>query len=115
MALKRRTDYIARLKYLLMLPLISGLLFVSTHGFSQSQTQNGPPPPLPPPDELFKKINPFKKHKKDTLNKKGDTVKRNQQSKQQFNQPAGGPPPQPNPLNLFKKKSKKDTTKSSRS
>jgi hypothetical protein len=110
---RKKTDHAARLKHLLVLPLIIGLLCASTHAFSQDQPRNGPPPP-PPPDELFKKINLFKKHKKDTLSKKGDTLSKNQASKQQLNQPAGPPPP-PNPLNIFKKKSKKDTTRSIKS
>src|SRR5579872_1804531 len=96
--------YKARLKYLLMLPLVLGLLCICSHARAQSPPP-GPPTPPPPPDELFKKINPFKKHKKDTTNKAADTAK-NKTVK-----PAGappGPPPPPNPLNLFKRK--KDTT-----
>lgn len=94
-------------KKLLILPLISGLLCLSTHAFSQTAPPQGPPPPPPPPGELFKKINPFKKHKKDTA-KKSDTAR---QKAQRVNTPPGAPPPPPNPLNLFKKK-KKDTAKS---
>lgn len=104
MSVKKGTGYQARLRYLLMLSVITGLMCISTHVFAQTAPPPGPPPP-PPPDELFKKINPFKKHKKDTINKKVDTTKNNQVS-----QPAGPPPP-PNPLKLFKKK-KRDTTKS---
>ena len=75
----------ARLKYLLMLVLVSGLLGISTRAFSQTPPPGAPPPP-PPPGELFKKINPFKKHK-DTVNKK-DTAKAKPAVV-----PAGGPPP----------------------
>jgi hypothetical protein len=95
----------ARLKRLLMLVLVSGLLSTSIPAFSQTPPPGNPPPPPPPPGELFKKINPFKKHK-DTVNKK-DTAK----TRQPAVVPAGGPPPPPNPLNLFKKKKKDTTTK----
>jgi len=106
---KRKTDRSATVKYLLMLPLIMGLLCVSIHAFAQTPPP-GPPGPPPPPGELFKKINPFKKHKKDTAKKTVDTSKKVQPA----GPPAGGPPPPPNPLDLFKKK-KKDTTKSGKS
>ena len=103
---KENAGYKARLKYLLMLPLVVGLLCICSHSFAQTAPPAGPPTPPPPPDELFKKINPFKKHKKDSTNKVADTAK------SKTVKPAGtppGPPPPPNPLNLFKKK--KDTTK----
>ncbi|MGZ3764450.1 MAG: hypothetical protein ACXVB0_11075 [Mucilaginibacter sp.] len=106
MTLKKRTDKTTRLKHLLVFPLVASMMCISTHALSQSQAPQNPPPPPPPPDEVFRKINPFKKHKKDTANKKTDTTK----VKQQPARPAGPPPP-PNPLDLFKKKSKKDTTK----
>jgi hypothetical protein len=96
----------ARLKYLLMLPIIIGLLFICSHSFAQTPPP-GPPSPPPPPGELFKKINPFKKHKKDTANKPVDTAK-NKTVRPSAGAP-GAPPPPPNPLNLFKRK--KDTTK----
>jgi hypothetical protein len=102
---------VARPKYLLMFLVFFGLLCISTNGFSQPP--QGPPPP---PDELFKKINPFKKHKKDSLSKnsvKKDTAKSAKQTQVNSAPPAGGPPPPPNPLNLFRKKNKKDTAKSS--
>lgn len=92
---------------MLMPPVIMGLLCVSAHVFAQSPPQ-GPPPPPPPPSEVFKKINPFRKHKKDTANKTTDTAKK---AKVQLAEPPpGGPPPPPNPLNLFKKK-QRDTSK----
>ncbi|MDB5135821.1 MAG: hypothetical protein JWP37_2424 [Mucilaginibacter sp.] len=49
-------------------------------------------------------------HKKDTLTETADTSKKVQQNRQQAS-PPGGPPPPPTPFNLFKRKSKKDTTK----
>ncbi|HVW14200.1 MAG TPA: hypothetical protein VHB54_10265 [Mucilaginibacter sp.] len=94
----------AGLKRLIILSLTTGLLCASSHVFAQSQPSGGPPPP-PPPGELLKKINPFKKHKKDTASHKADTGK----VKQANTPPGGPPPPPPNPLDLFKKK--KDTTK----
>ena len=106
---KRKTDRSVAIKHLVMVPLIMGLLCVSVHAFGQTPPP-GPPGPPPPPGEVFKKLNPFKKHKKDTANKKADTAKKIQPA----GPPAGGPPPPPNPLDLFKKK-KKDTTKSGKS
>src|SRR5580692_6485176 len=105
----RRRKYrgIAVSKYLLMLPLAIGLLCISSHSFAQSSPPPPPTPP-PPPGELLDKINPFKKHKKDTTKKTADTIKNKQSIKQGSTPPPGGPPPPPNPLNLFKKK--KDTT-----
>jgi hypothetical protein len=106
--LKKQPGYSARLKYLLLPPLIIGLVCISSHSFAQS-TAPTPPPPPPSPDEIFKKINPFKKHKKDTSNNKArDTIK-NKPTASQVAPPPGGPPPPPNPLNLFKRR--KDTTK----
>ncbi|HVS94090.1 MAG TPA: hypothetical protein VHE59_18770 [Mucilaginibacter sp.] len=98
----------AGLKRLIILTLTTGLLCASSHVFAQSQPSGGPPPPPPPPGELLKKINPFKKHKKDTASHKADTGK----VKQANTPPGGPPPPPPNPLDLFKKK--KDTTKKNR-
>jgi hypothetical protein len=106
---RKGTGYLARLKYLLILPVMMGMLCISTHAFGQNQPQQGPPPPPPPPNPL----SIFKKHKKDTAAKakKADTVKNNQATvKPGTTPPPGGPPPPPNPLNLFKKH-KKDTTK----
>ena len=112
MAINRENaGYKARLKYLLMLPLVAGLLCICSHTFAQSAPPPGPPQPPPPPDELFKKINPFKKHKKDTTNKTADTQK-NKTAKPAVSTGGPTPPtPPPNPLNLFKRK--KDTTKKS--
>lgn len=93
----------------LLLCLIATILCLSMDTFAQTPPK-GPPPPPPPPGELFKKINPFKKHKKDTTVKKIDTAQSTGQSGQVSDAPPPPPPP-PNPLNLFKKKSKKDTTK----
>ncbi|MGN6640386.1 MAG: hypothetical protein ACTHJ8_15860 [Mucilaginibacter sp.] len=108
---KKGTGYLARLKYLLMLPLIMVILCISTDVFAQNQPSQGPPPPPPPPNPL----SIFKKHKKDTTkSKKADTVKNNQATIKPGTPPPGGPPPPPNPLNLFKKK-KKDTTKTTSS
>lgn len=105
---KKKTGNSAGLKYLLMLPVIAGFICISCHAFSQSQPSQTPPPPPPPPDELLKKINPFRKHKKDTsANKAADTAKNKANVSQAT--PPPGPPPPPNPLNLFKRK--KDTTK----
>jgi hypothetical protein len=104
MALEKKTGNKARLKYLLMFPLTTGLLCVASHAFSQAQPP--PPQPPPPPGELLNRINPFKKHKKDTANAKIDTAKKAQVSDRR-----AGPPPPPNPADLFKRKTKKDTTK----
>lgn len=112
---RKSAGYLARLKYLLILPATMGLLCISTHALAQSQPPQGPPPPPPPPGQVFNKINPFRKHKKDTAkSKKADTVKNNQATVRPGTPPPGGPPPPPNPLNLFKKK-KKDTTKTTSS
>jgi hypothetical protein len=105
---KRETKHSGWLKHLLVLPVMAGLLCISSHSFAQSSPPPPPTPP-PPPGELLDKINPFKKHKKDTTKKTADTIKNKQSIKQGSTPPPGGPPPPPNPLNLFKKK--KDTTK----
>jgi hypothetical protein len=116
---KKRSVYSVKLKYLVIIPLFISFLCVSTHAFSQIQPPPPPAggPPPPPPGELLKKINPFKKHKKDTTANKNSTAKSNTPQTNgatpQPTQPAGPPPP-PNPLDLFKKK-KKDTTKTSKS
>ena len=107
---KKPAGYSARLKYLLTTPVIIGILCISSHAFAQTPPP-GPPAPPPPPNELLKRINPFKKHKKDTAkNKQVDTAK-NRATASQPTPPPGGPPPPPNPLNLFKRK--KDTAKKS--
>ena len=117
---KKKPGYSAKLKYVVMIPLFISFLCVSTHAFSQSQPPPQPaggPPPPPPPGELFKKINPFKKHKKDTAVNDNSTAKSNTpQNSGPTTQPTqhAGPPPPPNPLDLFKRK-KKDTTKTSKS
>jgi hypothetical protein len=98
---KKDTGYSARLKCLLIIPLVGALLGVSTHAFAQ-----GPPPPPPPPNPL----NLFKKHKKDTTKKSATTEPSATTAPSGPSAQPAGPPPPPNPLNLFRKK-KKDTTK----
>jgi len=106
--IKTQAGCSARLKYLLTLPVIIAVLCISSHAFTQTPPP-GPPAPPPPPDELLKKINPFKKHKKDTAKSKQVDTAKNNASVSQPAPPPGGPPPPPNPLNLFKRK--KDTMK----
>jgi hypothetical protein len=102
--MEKRTINKTRLKYLLILPLTITGICIASHAFSQ-----GPPPPQPPPPpgELLKRINPFKRHKKDTASSKVDTAN----NAQVGNYPP--PPPRPpDPMDLFRKK--KDTTKNSK-
>jgi len=95
---------------------IIGLMLTGAKVFSQSPPA-GPPPPPPSPAEVFNKINPFKKKKKDTAKAPlitpapapGTTPP--QPSAAPAKGPGGPPPPPPNPLDLFKKKKKKDTVK----
>src|ERR1700710_1120107 len=94
---KKNTSCSARLKYLFIVPLLTALICVSAHAFSQ-----GPPPPPPPPPNPF---NLFKKHKKDTTKKSETTTPTVNAPGGPSVQPAGPPPP-PNPLNLFRKKKK---------
>jgi hypothetical protein len=95
---KKRLVYSAKLQYLVIIPLFISFLCVSTHAFSQSQPPPPPaggPPPPPPPGELFKKINPLKKTKKDTTANKNSTAKSNTPQTSgattQPTQPAGPP------------------------
>ena len=117
----KRKGCSARLKYFLIIPLFLAFVCISTHAFAQSQPSSPPPggpPPPPPPDEVLRKINPFKKHKKDTAaNKKSDDKANPTTATPAPSGPSAqpaGPPPPPNPLNLFKRK-KKDTTKTGKS
>lgn len=100
--------FAARLKYLLTLIVLVFLLTASVRVFAQAPPQ--PPPPPPPPGGLLKKINPFKKHKDTTTNKKDTSKAKQTHVNSPPGLPPGAPPPPPNPLNLFKKKSK-DTSK----
>ncbi|HEY4326248.1 MAG TPA: hypothetical protein VGN20_19840 [Mucilaginibacter sp.] len=88
------------------LTILAGFCLILLGGNVFSQAMPPPPPPPPSPGEVFNHINPFKKKKNDSVQKK-DSLKANTV------RPAGlPPPPPPNPLDLFKKK-KKDTVKTS--
>ena len=87
---------------LVAIPIGLALSFVTTIAMAQQPpAPNNPPPPPPSPKELFNKINPFKKDKKE--------VKSAKTSKEKVSNANAGPqltppPPPPNPMDLFKKK-----------
>ncbi|GAB3906473.1 hypothetical protein [Mucilaginibacter boryungensis] len=87
-------------KLFVTLPLGAALSFVTTVAMAQQPPAPGnPPPPPPSPKELFDKVNPFKKSKKET--------KTDKNSKEKVNSAKSGSlptPPPPNPIDLFKKK-----------
>lgn len=105
---QNKRNILSKLKYLAAFALIAGLMCISPHAFAQSEQPRNPPPPPPPPDEVLRKINPFKKHHKDTADKKAADTSKNANVRASG---PPGPPPPPNPLNLFRKKKNRDTTK----
>lgn len=93
---KKNLWQMARIRHLLMLLLSFGILFTSVNAFAATDTLRKEPPPHPKPKslkEIWKKINPFKKHK-DSSGTKGSADKRDE-GKPPVPEPV--PPPKPSP------------------
>ncbi|MGZ3813024.1 MAG: hypothetical protein ACXVJP_10900 [Mucilaginibacter sp.] len=105
-----------------MLSLSFGLIFLSLNALAQRDTLRKPPPRPRHPSlkEVFSKINPFKKHKKDSIN--ADIKPDDRGNANKTPAPAPEPPPAPKPAppitpkttpkhksSTTKKKVKKDT------
>lgn len=90
----KKKDYKARMKHLLIILVSFGLIFFSLSAFSQNDSQRKEPPPHPKHKsikEIWNKINPFKKKKKDPSGDQDEAVKPPEP------EPEPTPPPKPAP------------------